>query len=410
MNIKYFFQNLYMRKKIMLLLLFQAIIYIFFLMNLFSMAMFKSNFTKNYKENFPLENGAYIKTGMDSEKLEKEIEKVREFINYVEDNKNIKSYRLSVTDRLSTEEFNINTDKFKQQHNIDMNYKDFIQVYKLNYGYYSEIEKHIYGSGFKKEDFDKDNEVTPVILGEIYKKDYKLGDIISNDDKSLKFKVVGFLKRNILFLNGSNPAQSTKSSEKSFIIPLTKTFLNKENYMLPHSMRNMVFTFNDDLDNSTVIKEITDKGKELGMDLEIDNFYDSLNIFLEDIDVQIRFETMKVLIYTILSFGVFTISFIYLINNRKREVGILYSLGASKKNIIFMFSLDMVFVISIAYLISIPIYMYFGQTIIFFFINDFNIINLGVPFIIMLFISLLCLVIPINNIIKLKPNELIRGK
>lgn len=128
-----------------------------------------------------------------------------------------------------------------------------------------------------------------------------------------------------------NPAESTKSSEKGFIIPLTKTFLNEENYMLPHSMKNMVFTFNNNLDNSAVIKQIIDKGKELGMNLEINNFYDSLNTFINDVDIQIRFESVKVLIYTLLSFGVFTLSFIYLINNRKREVGILYSLGASKK-------------------------------------------------------------------------------
>ncbi|NYC71662.1 putative ABC transport system permease protein [Clostridium beijerinckii] len=410
MSVKYCLKNLYIRKKIMLLLLFQAIVYIFFLMNLFSMSMFKSNFTKNYKENFPLENGAYIKDGIDSEKLEKEIGNVRKFIDYIEDNKNIKSYRLSVIDRLSTEEFNINTDDFKQQHTVNMDYKNFIPLYRINYGYYSEIEKNIYGSGLKKEDFDKDNEFTPVILGEIFKKNYKIGDIISNDDKSSKFKVVGFLKKDILILDGMNPAESTKSSEKGFIIPLTKTFLNEENYMLPHSMKNMVFTFNNNLDNSAVIKQIIDKGKELGMNLEINNFYDSLNTFINDVDIQIRFESVKVLIYTLLSFGVFTLSFIYLINNRKREVGILYSLGASKKNIIFMFCLDMVLIIGLAYLLSIPIYMYFGETVIYFFINDFNIINLGAPFLIMLLISLLSLIIPINNIIKLKPNELIRGR
>ncbi|NRT92134.1 hypothetical protein [Clostridium beijerinckii] len=174
MSVKYCLKNLYIRKKIMLLLLFQAIVYIFFLMNLFSMSMFKSNFTKNYKENFPLENGAYIKDGIDSEKLEKEIGNVRKFIDYIEDNKNIKSYRLSVIDRLSTEEFNINTDDFKQQHTVNMDYKNFIPLYRINYGYYSEIEKNIYGSGLKKEDFDKDNEFTPVILGEIFKKIIKL--------------------------------------------------------------------------------------------------------------------------------------------------------------------------------------------------------------------------------------------
>lgn len=75
-----------------------------------------------------------------------------------------------------------------------------------------------------------------------------------------------------------------------------------------------------------------------------------------------------------------------------------------------MFCLDMVLIIGLAYLLSIPIYMYFGETVIYFFINDFNIINLGAPFLIMLLISLLSLIIPINNIIKLKPNELIRGR
>lgn len=410
MDIKYFFKNLYMRKKIILLLIFQAIVYIYFLMNLSSFIMFKSNFIKNYKENFPLENGAYIKDGIDSQELKDEIENVREFVDYIDNNKDIKSYRLSVRDRLSTEEFNINTDRFEQQYNVDMYYKEYISAYRVNYGYYSEIEKNIYGNGFKKEDFDKYSDVTPVILGEIYKKDYKLGDIISNDDKSIKFEVVGFLKKNMLFLDGSDPANSTYSSEKSFIIPLTKTFLNEENYMLPHSMREMTFTFNDNSDNSAVINEITKKGKEFGMDLEIDNFYTSLNIFLEDLDVQIRFESIKTLIYTILSCGVFTLSFIYLINNRKREIGILYSLGANSKNIIFMIFLDMIFIISIAYLISIPMYMHFGQTVIPYFLNEFNIINLGIPFIIMIFISLLCMVIPINNIIKLKPSELIRGK
>ncbi|KOR25401.1 FtsX-like permease family protein [Clostridium sp. L74] len=407
MSIKYLFKSLYNRKKIIILLVLQTIVYIFFVMNIFSIVMFKSNFIKNYKENFPIESGAYVKNITDGDSIEKNRNKAWQFIKYIETNKYIKSYRLCLKDGLNTKEFNIDTSKFKEEYiYTEDNFKDNIPWYRFNYGYYSEIEKYIDGNGFRMEDFQKDNEFIPVILGETYKKNYKKGDIIASNN--LKFKVVGFLKKTILIMD-IDPIINVQSSEKCFISPLTKSFLN-EPYNLSMSMPHMIFTFSNNVNNSIIIKQIENKSKELGINLKLNNFYDDLNKFLPDLDSQILFEAIRVLIFTILSLGMFTLSFVYLISNRKKEVGVLYSIGASKKDIICMFCFDMIFIIAVAYLISIPIYLYMGKLVFFFFMNSFNILNLGVPFIIILLISFISLILPINNIIKLKPNELIGGK
>ncbi|BFN06043.1 FtsX-like permease family protein [Clostridium tetani] len=406
MNINFLMKDLLHRKKIVFLLIIQTIIYVYFLINFFSINMFQKDYTKNYHNSFPINNGVFIS---DMESLEKVNNKqALDFLNYIDNNLDVKQYKLYLKDHLTAKDFNIDNLKYIQNYLIEGEIgKGLVPYYKLDYNYYFQIKEYIDGSGFTKEDFHKEVEFTPLILGKNFKKDYKIGDTILSNNNKIKFKVVGFLNKNLLIFEG-DPIGGTNSLDGSFITPLNrKEFL--DDYNLGMALKNIIIEFKDNINYKNAVTKVQNMSNKIGLNIILSDFLIPLNKFLEDIESQVKFESLKVNIFTVLSLGVFILSIINFINLRRNEIGILYAIGANIKDIIILICFDIIVVMILGYLISLPLYIHNSKLIVFFFVNNFHIKNFILAFFSLFFIGILSLIIPCYKIIKLKPKDLIGG-
>ncbi|NFV28737.1 FtsX-like permease family protein [Clostridium botulinum] len=401
-------KNLINRKKIIILLIIQTAIFIYFLTNFFTLKTFKNDFIKNYQKDFPMKAGVYVSNLLLEEDFENKDKQILNFINYIKTNDNIKNYRINVIEFISRGELGIKYSAHSKEYKIQTpTEENNIPYLKFNYNYYYELKKYIHGPGFKISDFNHDQDIKPIILGRNFKGIYNIGDLIISADKTLKFKVVGFFNRNISILDG-DPILNAQSLDNGIVTPLNKQEFNDVS-KLRKILNGLTIEFKDEANIAQCSKIIKDKAKSLDLNIEFQNFHKPLNEFLKDFDSKLKFEFVRIIMFNILAFGALTLSFIYLVNTKKREIGILYSIGATTSNIIFTMVFDVMFIIISAYLISLPIYMYNGKIIFYFFVNQFSVRNFIWAFLTILITAFIALIIPCCNIIKLKPKELIGG-
>lgn len=248
-------------------------------------------------------------------------------------------------------------------------------------------------------------------MGKNFSKDYKIGQILTSKDKKTKLKVVGFLKENVLILSNADSVYNSIPLEGSFILPLDRNELFAADASIAFDVfGHFSIQFDDNkISYKAASEQITNELSSLGSPFGITNFYDVYNNFMNMIGGQLKFEVFRTTILTIMSFGALSLSLLYSINTSKRDIGILYALGAKRKNIIFILCFEAVFINIIGYLICVPLYMHFGKEVFFIFLTDYNFKNMGVAFIASLIICIIFLIIPCYKILKLNPRNLIGG-
>ncbi|NFJ85945.1 hypothetical protein FDA82_06165, partial [Clostridium botulinum] len=96
MNLKFLMKNLINRKKIIILLIIQTAIFIYFLTNFFTLKTFKNDFIKNYQKDFPMKAGVYVSNLLLEEDFENKDKQILNFINYIKTNDNINNYIINV--------------------------------------------------------------------------------------------------------------------------------------------------------------------------------------------------------------------------------------------------------------------------------------------------------------------------
>lgn len=406
MSITFYLKQMVIKRRILFLLVIQSIIYSFFLMNFFALIFFKVNFINHYKKFYPVDNGGVIHTQSMGDALS-----IEALFNYIVNNKNLSGYFIYTIDIIPQEYYGIDCSKYYQKYKayseLDLKNIQYVKVDEVYYERY--IKPYMIGKGFSTADFKGNNGITPLILGSNFKGYYKIGDIIKSQDNKTDLIVTGFLNEDVLILNGqSETVDGSVSLEGSFLVPLNRTELS-DPYRLLNALQHLVFEVKKDKNNVVLSQNFNEKASELGLSCIISNFKDDLYEFLTEVDGQIKFDLLRMCILSILSMGVLTLSFLFLINSYKKDIGIFYATGASTKNIISLILFDLVSVVLCAYLISIPLYILISKHIIVYFMNDFNFRNILIAGMTFLIIGLFSVIIPIGKIVKMKPRELIGG-
>lgn len=412
LNLTFYLKQILIKRKILILLIIQSIIYSFFLINFFTLVFFKGNFINHYKRYYPIDTGGYIQVSTMGNAASVETQKKPrdELFNYIMNNKELSGCFIYTTDMVPQEYFGIDYSKYYQKFKAasDMSMRSIYYV-KIDEVYYNRfIKPYTIGQGFSPSDFKENKDTIPLILGSNFKGHYKIGDIIKSQDNKTNLKVMGFLNENVLILNGPNPVDGSESLEGSFLVPLNRVELS-DPYQLLKVFEHLGFEVKNSTNFDVASKNFSEKASELGLSCNIANFKDEFYKFLSEVDGQIKFDLLRIGILTILSMGVLTLSFLYLINTSKRDIGIFYATGASAKDIVCSILFELACIVLCAYLISIPLYILVSKRIIVYFMNDFNIRNIlsaGVAFLV---IGLLSVIIPIDKIAKMKPRELIGG-
>jgi putative ABC transport system permease protein len=176
-----------------------------------------------------------------------------------------------------------------------MNYSKYYSKYKTPDGdipksipsikidgiYYNVIKKYVTGPGFKANDFHKNKDYTPIIMGGNFSKDYKIGQLIISEDKKIKFKVVGFLKENVIVLSDSDPVYNSQSLEGSFILPLDRNELLGDASIAYNSLAHFSIEFNPNkISYKSASYQIVQEMNSIGLNFSTSNFYDDFNGFL----------------------------------------------------------------------------------------------------------------------------------
>lgn len=270
------------------------------------------------------------------------------------------------------------------------------------------------GRGFNKEDFEKEEDKLPVVLGYNYKDKYKAGDTFhyySYEDKTVKeAKVIGILQKDSYLLYKVDAEQFTNLND--FIVSvfvdldkLPKDELLTKYYIQTFDLFNTSYLLFDKSKSDDEIQKIVG---------DVNKSFISLNIGKQNIEnvdnyLQINKEmlvaqkhnsrTMATIIVIFLSIGI-TSSLLYSIKKEKKHYGIHILNGATINDICIRLFSQTLIICLIGFIASIGILKSIFNTL------NFNLfIQVLIVFII---ISLVTSIIPIVKVKRLSVVELIK--
>ena len=261
------------------------------------------------------------------------------------------------------------------------------------------------GENFKKADFNFNNEYIPIILGDSYKKIYKVGDMLEIEYYLNKFnaKVIGFAKPNNKILLNGNLEEYT---DRYMIIPQIdfNPPINKDEYefqkivyLVRCSGYIAVNDINNDIQNMMsevqLISEKTGftKYSFIGYNPHLSQYNNLLSVIRENKNLII-----VILLITTL-FNVVILAIIILLQNKRRYsyYAIHYMQGATIKRLFLQQYLEITIVFALAYI------TYFIILNNIFFIGDIKI-----HITLLLFILILGLILTIISIKKIVNNSI----
>ena len=274
------------------------------------------------------------------------------------------------------------------------------------------------GRKFNYDDYnpkDNDSEI-PIILGSDYSEIFKINDKIHFYDSYSNSKktgtIIGFLEKGQFYIKKPVAIENIVSLDKTVLIPsqpikennqdiLNNKSTNLNNLKLYLQITNSYFV---DLNDSDISNLKEQSNKFNFFDISIVSMDDSISIFKEIFkQQQIIYISILILILLISSISMIT-NIINSINDRKREFGIYFAMGATKKYIIDLVVYEIFILIFSAALLSTLIIKYFNPSD----INIFDINTYGLMCLIVLIISMLISLIPLLKIKNTPMSSLLR--
>lgn len=274
------------------------------------------------------------------------------------------------------------------------------------------------GRNFNYDDYNpKDNaSEVPIILGNDYSEIFKINDKIHFYDSYSNSKktgtIIGFLEKGQFYIKKPVAIENIVSLDKTVLIPsqpikennqdiINNKLTNLNNLKLYLQITNFYFV---DLNDSDILNLKEQSTKFNFFDISIVSMDDSISIFKEIFkQQQIIYISILILILLISSISMIT-NIINSINDRKREFGIYFAMGATKKYIIDLVVYEIFILIFSAALLSTLIIKYFNPSD----INIFDINTYGLMCVIVLIISMLISLIPLLKIKNTPMSSLLR--
>lgn len=280
------------------------------------------------------------------------------------------------------------------------------------------------GTSLKPKDFyKKDKKIRNVLLGAMYEKYFKIGDLISlKTNKTEQFRILGFIKKDTYFYNnGGDITSGLNNLNNVIVIPINKAEEANEQILATRIQNGILVRVKNDVNFQSASSAIDLKAKEL----LISSHNEKLNSVLKDaVNYLINANLPKVVIgicfCVFSSVGLIT-SLIIMIFNKKRDIGIRLVCGASIFNIFSNIALEVFFISIISFVGSIAEYLvenkgsiqlitkhYEYLTIINFW-GAIDLLTLIQLFIIVFVMLIIILVIMLEQLGKLQPKDLIGG-
>ena len=269
------------------------------------------------------------------------------------------------------------------------------------------------GRSFNNDDYNlKDNSSeVPIILGSDYSEIFNLNDEVrffdyySNSEKT--GKVIGFLEKGQFYIKKPVAIENITPLDKTVLIPTQPIKESSKDRVKFNNLRLYLQITNSyllDLDDSG-ISDIKDKSNDFNFfDISIVNMDDSISVFKDLFkQQQILYISILILILSISSISMIT-NIINSINDRKREFGIYFAMGATKKDIVDLVVYEIFILIFSSALLSIFIIKRFNILG----TSTFDIKVYGLMCLIVLIVSILISLIPVIKIKNTPMSSLLR--
>ena len=408
---------------------------VFLIFSTVSQFNFKNNIRESYNKNYPLNDGLYITFPeiVDSNKL------------YIKENLDLKLernlYKFITNDNEVIDKiyFNVmnyypqNALNIKKPNEKDLKEKidsDIIYGFSINKSYYEDyIKNNITGDGFKSEYFLNKENVVPIIMGNSFKKSYKLGEIIESSALGKSFKVVGFLDKNMyIFSSNGSPANGIESLNSSIISPYNEEILksaiemnlsmqkaedrsNKDSiyiYDLTRIIPTTIIKINSNYALSDAVDKLNSQLTDIGINAELISIKSDIDNLLNSISNEVYFNMAIILILGMLSIMILVTTINYKIIKFKYNIGLLFSLGATTKDIFKILSYKLLQSSCLSLFIGGITYILIKKTIYKFFINNLSIRDIIIGSLIYIIIIIFSSIISIYKIKNITPISLLR--
>jgi ABC-type antimicrobial peptide transport system permease subunit len=156
--------------------------------------------------------------------------------------------------------------------------------------------------------------------------------------------------------------------------------------------------------------EIINKEKELNLFVIIKSYNDTMNDFFKEVHPIISYETVKNSIMLVFCLIGLIGSIFSLMNDNKKELGILVSIGVNNTKLTLIYSLQYLVFFILSYLSGILISFKIDETVFASGLkNTFTIFNIGTTFLVIIIILLLIVILLNKTLKRCLPVDLIGG-
>lgn len=302
---------------------------------------------------------------------------------------------------------------FKEQ------YPSAVEMFKMDRGTYQLAKLEIVkGRNFTDSDFETDQKFIPILIGNAYSEIMDLNQVITDSNTGIQYKVIGFIGNSSRWFNDQDfIGNMLVSLPDKFIAPYSLSEKKSLDNILTKSGA-LFYTVDKKYDNENIEMLIENKARELNLGAEIKTIEEELGLYKKN-NREIFFYSMFISLF--LGFmslvGLISVSLSTIIV-RKREFGIRLLTGATKSYLKFLIIEENFLIIAVsAFFSSLAIWIMNRLAVqqmiedgeILDPIKNFNTEIILISLLVVIIITLLSSVIPVQKINSLQPIEMIGG-
>jgi len=302
---------------------------------------------------------------------------------------------------------------FKEQ------YPSSVEIIKMDQGVYKLAKLPIVqGRSFQDSDFNTDQKIIPILIGEAYSQIIKLDQMITDSHTGIQYKVIGFVGNDSRWFNDQDYiGNKLVTLSDKFIAP----FSYSENTMAMAILTksdSLFYTLNNTEERENISMLIKNKAKELNLGIECKSIREELLLYKQNNKETIFTSLFICTFLGVMSlFGLITVS-VSTVLARKREFGIRMVTGASKSYIRSLIIKENFIIIAISALLASLVILTMNYLAVEQAIKDGEQLNtmqntnleiIFLSIIIIMVITFFSSIIPIQKVNSLKPVEMIGG-
>ncbi|GAA0685727.1 MULTISPECIES: FtsX-like permease family protein [Clostridium] len=404
MRDKFLFFDFKRSKFLNLLIIMQVCLWLFYIASLISLFRFDSSYHSRFERSIDTSNSAMmvfykmIPKATTEEIKTDYIDKIQKTLTLLHNN----GYEHGTVKRDPYTEIPLDVLKSTNKdvkNNFSLGQSSDNMVIKFNPSAISHYNNNIIGE-ISTKDWITKNDYIPTVLGFNYSKKFNIGESFSYDNKTYLIK--GFFKKDSLTFDYSDAVNSSFLLNSSIVIPgEDKDFFENFSYE--------PIVIYPSANNTLNLKDIEKISSSISSDIVVKDLNEDLNIFLTEIKSRKLFETIRILIITLIATASIVATISYKITSDKDRIGLLFCLGIKKIEIFTIFSTEFMINVLIGILLGSMFYIKNCKKVYSFFINENLLSNLYMSIGILLIIVLAIIILQFSEVNKLSPKEMVGG-